>query len=145
MIFIPGNVPSKKNNRWSHNGKIFNSDDYKIYIKNTQWLWAKARSQWQKEIQGKELPLCVGLHFVRKTRHAFDYINPSETIQDLMQKYQWIFTDDCHNIITFPFRIDGHYFSHDPQKPGVYIKVFHHLPELNLHLDSKLLAYDPSN
>jgi len=128
MIFLPYNVPSKKNGRWIGGNKIINSEAYHTYVKNTEWLWIKTRQKWLDQIKDKTPPYLVGLHYVRSTNQIFDYINPNETIQDLMQKFEWIPVDDCKTIITFPFMIDGKWYQVNKHNPGVYIKLFHYLP-----------------
>lgn len=128
MIFIPGHVPSKKNKKRAIGNRIISNPYYLKYIKATEWLWVKERNVWLREAAKFEKPYLVGLHFVRENQHKFDYINPAETIQDLMQKFEWVLNDDCEHLITFPFKINGNWFSYNPEKPGVYITLFHALP-----------------
>lgn len=74
-------------------------------------------------VKDKELPLRIGFHFVRKTKHKFDQINPLQTIQDEMVRYGWIEDDNITILIPEPLLVDGTYFTYDPDTPGVYIKV----------------------
>jgi hypothetical protein len=44
-------------------------------------------------------PLAVHFQFVRATKHQFDYINPAQTVQDLMVKFGWIDDDNADEVV----------------------------------------------
>lgn len=119
-IFIPGNVPSSKNSKqWT--GKYF------IHSKTCQKYYAATDSYWKQNAQTfKNLvstktiakPLNVEFTFVRNSRHKFDYVNPLQTVLDLMVKYGWIEDDNADEIIPSFGK-----YSYDKSNPGVYIKL----------------------
>lgn len=117
-IFIPGNVPSSKNSkRWT--GKmLINSKTVMNYIKKTQADYLINKPKFKKMIENKEFPVTVSFTFIRGSRHKFDYINPAQTVQDLMVKNHWIEDDNAEFIIP-------HFeqYSYDKQNPGVIIKI----------------------
>ena len=89
------------------------------YIKDTDKQYKRFRSDFKKLIAGKELPVIVSFKFIRGTRHRFDYVNPAQTVQDLMVKNEWI-EDDNANFIIPSFEE----FEYDKENPGVQIKVY---------------------
>ena len=117
-IFIPGNVPSSKNSKQWTGKLLINSKATRAYIKATQEFYMKYRVDFQRMLKGKEKPYKLCLEFIRGTRHKFDYINPAQTVQDLMVKYNWIKDDNCKEII--PIFVE---YSYNKEKPGVIIKV----------------------
>ena len=119
MIFIAGNVPSSKNSkRWT--GKmLINSKTVMKYIKDTDKQYKRFRSDFQGMIRGMNFPIIVSFKFIRGTKHRFDYINPAQTVQDLMVKNEWI-EDDNMNFIIPHFEP----YEYDKENPGVEIKVY---------------------
>ena len=119
MIFIAGNVPSSKNSkRWT--GKmLINSKTVMKYIKDTDMQYKTFKTDFKKLIAGKELPVIVSFKFIRGTRHRFDYVNPAQTVQDLMVKNEWIEDDNMNYIIP-------HFepYEYDKENPGVIINVY---------------------
>lgn len=119
MIFIAGNVPSSKNSkRWT--GKmLINSKTVMKYIKDTDMQYKTFKTDFKKLIAGKELPVIVSFKFIRGTKHRFDYVNPAQTVQDLMVKNEWIEDDNANYIIP-----SFEEFEYDKENPGVQIKVY---------------------
>jgi len=119
MIFIAGNVPSSKNSkRWT--GKmLINSKTVMKYIKDTDTQYKTFKKDFEKLIAGKQLPVIVSFKFIRGTRHRFDYVNPAQTVQDLMVKNEWIEDDNASFIIP-----SFEEFEYDKEKPGVQIRVY---------------------
>ncbi len=117
-IFIPGNVPSSKNSkRWT--GKmLIHSKTTMNYIKASKAFYIENKYYFHKMIEGKEKPYKVSFTFIRGSRRKFDYVNPLQTVQDLMVKNKWIEDDNCDNIIPIfePYQ-------YDKENPGVIIKV----------------------
>ena len=119
MIFIAGNVPSSKNSkRWT--GKmLINSKTVMNYIKATKSQYVKNRDKFLEMTAGLEYPVVVSFKFIRGSRHKFDYINPAQTVQDLMVKNEWIEDDNANYIIP---RFEE--FTYDKENPGVEIQVY---------------------
>tara|TARA_R100000458_G_scaffold19814_1_gene17522 strand:+ start:660 stop:1025 length:366 start_codon:yes stop_codon:yes gene_type:complete len=117
-IFIAGNVPSSKNGkRWT--GKyLIHSKTVMNYIKNTKEDWLKNKEKFEQLIQNKELPYKVSFKFIRNSRRKFDYINPCQTVQDLMVKYEYIQDDNCENVIPF-----FEEYEYNKENSGVIIKI----------------------
>jgi hypothetical protein len=115
-IFIKGNTPSSKNSRvWT--GKFFVvSKTVRNYIKESELEWAINAKVFKEMIH--EYPIRCSLRFVRGSKHKFDYVNPSQTIFDLMVKYGWI-EDDNADIIIPVFE----QYEYNKDNPGVYIKI----------------------
>jgi hypothetical protein len=125
VIFIPKNVPSLKNSKQlfknNKTGKTFiTSSEYcKKYVIDTELHYRLFTSKFHELIRGKEKPYRIQLFFVREDHSAFDYINISQMVFDLMQKYNWIAKDDNRNVIP---NFDCGY-GYDKKLPGVIIKV----------------------
>tara|TARA_R100001443_G_scaffold9108_1_gene18657 strand:+ start:9306 stop:9674 length:369 start_codon:yes stop_codon:yes gene_type:complete len=117
-IFIAGNVPSSKNGkRWT--GKyLIHSKTTMNYIKESKEDYVSNRKKFLDMIEGKQPPYKISFTFHRSTRRKFDYINPAQTVQDLMVKYQWIEDDNCEFIRPF---FDE--YTYDKENPGVTIKI----------------------
>ena len=100
-IFIAGNVPSSKNGkRWTGKYLIINKEKFRELIRD------------------KEMPYKIEFTFIRNSRRKFDYINPCQTVQDLMVTYDYIEDDNCDCMIpSF-----GNY-EYDKNNSGVKIKV----------------------
>jgi hypothetical protein len=119
MIFIQGNVPSSKNSkRWT--GKmLINSKTVMKYIKETKSQYEENRINFQEMIAGLEFPVVVSFKFIRGSKHKFDYINPAQTVQDLMVKNGWIEDDNCDFMI--PTFVE---YEYNKENPGVEINVY---------------------
>lgn len=126
MIFIPGNVPSSKNSKQWTGKFLINSKTVRNYLQ-------KHEQQWVDEVWVKDrilVPVIVGFHFVRDSHRKFDFHNAVQLCADLMVKHGWIDDDDMNHFIPVPFAIKGEWFSYDKEFPGVYIKTFEDLYEL---------------
>jgi len=122
-IFIPGNVPSSKNSKQWTGKMLIHSKVTRNYIKDTKQLYIQSKEEFDTmlfDAAGIELPLPIhiDMYFVRSSRRKFDYINPAQTIQDLMVKWGWIEDDNCDIIVP---HFSGYHV--DKENPGVYIKV----------------------
>lgn len=129
LIFIPGSVPSSKNGRQNFKGISLASKATLQWRANTALFWNKFRSHFKKQCEGKEFPLIVGMHFVRKTRHKWDFINPCETVQDEMTHKEWIEDDNTTIMYPVPLKVNDQLWSYDPKHPGVYIHVLENIEE----------------
>jgi len=121
-FFIPGNVPSSKNSkrvvRHGSRTLVISSKQTMNYIKSTEAAWVISGKFFSRLISGMSKPLVVEFEFVRDSHRKFDYINPAQTVQDLMVRYGWIDDDNCDEIIPvfLPYR-------YDKKNPGVYINI----------------------
>tara|TARA_R110001592_G_scaffold108024_2_gene302161 strand:+ start:8768 stop:9142 length:375 start_codon:yes stop_codon:yes gene_type:complete len=117
-IFIPGNVPSSKNSKQWTGKMLINSKATRAYIKNSTEFYMKNRVAFQGMLKGKEKPYLLSLQFIRGTKHKFDYINPTQTIHDVMVKFNWLKDDNCDEIIPIFEK-----YKYDKENPGVIIKI----------------------
>jgi len=122
QIYIPGNVPSSKNNkqivRSGKFTKLIDSERVRQYISNTLQYWTKYKRQFQYLIRDKDYPIHIQFQFIRDSKRRFDFVNPMETLLDCMsgQKYRyldkkvpgystrvaWIPDDDYKHVVPFP-------------------------------------------
>lgn len=117
-IFIPGNVPSSKNGKiWTGKSLIW-SKSAQAYKAQTEPIWKASAPAFREAISILALPLKVKFKFIRGTAHKFDYVNPLQTVLDLMVMYEWI-TDDNADIILPVFEP----YEYDKGNPGVIIKT----------------------
>ncbi len=117
-IFIPFNVPSSKNSKQWTGKYLINSKTTREYIKNTKKFYKEGKEKFLKLIEGLEKPYTVSFFFIRNSKRKFDYINPAQTVQDLMVKNGWIEDDDIHNLIP---HFSGYVV--DKERAGVIIKI----------------------
>ena len=142
LIFIPGNVPSSKNSRINTKHGSFASKTVKAYLNslgiqsyssskkivkgyvNKPNLIENLREDFLKQIEGKELPLEIGFHFVRDSKRKFDFHNIVQVVLDLLTASDIIIDDSMDFTIPFPLKKDGLWYSYDKYNSGVYIKIF---------------------
>lgn len=117
-IFIPYNTPSSKNSKQWTGKYLINSKTVQTYIKNTKGYWLQYKKPFQDMLKGKEKPYKISLKFIRGSRRKFDYINPCQTIHDLMVKNNWIEDDNCNEILPI-----FEPYEYDKENPGVVITV----------------------
>lgn len=123
MIFIRGNVPSSKNGqRWT-GSRLIGSKATMRYLKESKKQWIDNKAAFLKMIEGKDFPLTIGFHFIRGSKHKYDWINPCQTVQDLMTEYGWIEDDNTTIMLPVPYKIDEKFDSYDKDCPGVQIKL----------------------
>jgi hypothetical protein len=125
IFFIPNNVPSSKNSkRWT--GKILISSKITLeYRKNSEYTLNQIKINFKNEIEKRKLSqvLLIGFHFVRKDKRKYDWINPLQTIQDLLVKNELIEDDNVSIMFPLPLAINGEFTSINKEKPGVYFKI----------------------
>jgi len=137
LIFLPGNIPSSKNSKV--NGRFFS----KTVMKWLRLYGIKGYSSRKKEVyyfarvqrlynmeeillplkHSTNYPLKLGLHFVRGSKHRWDFGNACQVVFDLMTALDIIPDDDTTYLLPFPLEINGEYWSYDKDNPGVYITV----------------------
>jgi len=105
------------------------------YRKLTAAYWLMHKPAFKAQLAAKTKPIVIGMHFVRGSKHKWDFINPAQTIQDEMTKAGWIDDDNVDEILPVPLLINDSYWSYDKSNPGVYIAV----------LDSFCDSYSISN
>ena len=88
------------------------------YIKNTQYDYIKNKNKFKSMIEGLEKPYIISFKFIRGTKHRFDYINPAQTVQDLMVKHDWLDDDSCKDMIPVFEK-----YEYNKENPGVYISI----------------------
>jgi hypothetical protein len=117
-IFIRGNVPSSKNSKvWTGKFLVW-SKTAQRYRKETYEQWEDYRNQFLIVFSDKTLPVAISFKFIRDSRHKFDYVNPLQTILDLMVEHGWIEDDNADVIL--PVFIQ---YEYNKENPGVWIKI----------------------
>ena len=125
-VFIPFNVPSSKNSktmvvRKEGKPRLINSKATQKYIQASKLGWLRGKETFHKLVEGSPLPLRVGFHFIRKTKHRYDWINMVQICQDLMVEYKWIEDDNTEFLIPIPFQMNGSYSTYDKTNAGVWV------------------------
>lgn len=131
IIFIPGNVPSLKNNkqiitlgprcskcRKGKFNKLISSKTVIQWKKDTKPSWLAFKKTFLNQLEELATPYRIKFTFIRKSRHKFDYTNALDTVQDEMIHHDWL--EDDNSDILIP--VIGRY-RYDKKNPGVYIKV----------------------
>ena len=118
MFRIDGNVPSSKNSKqWT--GKFFIwSKLARKYVINTEEQWIDNSNNFSSIFNNLSKPVRVEFLFIRNSRKKFDYVNPLQTVLDLMVRYKWI-EDDNADIIIPVFKE----YEYDKANPGVLITI----------------------
>jgi len=114
--FIPGNVPSLKNSKMIVGKRLIKSKSCMEYEKNYSSYYSTLEVKNLLKDQAK--PIKLGMYFIRKSRHVFDYINAAQEPLDLLVKSGIIPDDNADEII--PVFLGYH---HDKENPGLIIKV----------------------
>ncbi len=120
-IFIPGNVPSSKNNKQWTGTKLIWSKSARDYREATQWLWASEAGRFRDQVKETPKPLMIAFYFVRDSRRKFDFANLLQTVQDMMVSYGWIADDNIDEMVPMPVCIDGRFYHVDKDNAGVFI------------------------
>lgn len=139
FLFIKGSVPSLKNSKIKTSRGVFSSKSVKKYINA---LGIQSYSASRKIVKGyvtrvnefetsrgffeKYLinkPYEIGFHFVRKSKHKFDFNNANQLVADLMTAHNFIEDDDMDNFLPYPLHMNGKAYSYNKENPGVFIKV----------------------
>ena len=139
IFFVPTGTPSSKNSRQWNGRRLMPSKATNLWRQETAEWWDYNKDKFKDQLIGLEKPYLLGLHFVRKSKHKFDQINPSQTIFDEMTKYGYIDDDNNDEMIPFPLSIEGKWFTYSKDEPGCYIKILSAKDAGELH---KLLNID---
>jgi hypothetical protein len=124
IFFCPTGTPSSKNSRRWTGKRFLPSKATSLWRIETEEWWKENKDLFKKELENLEKPYLIGMHFVRKSKHKFDIINPMQTVQDEMVAYDYIDDDNTDEMIPIPLSIDGQWYTYSKENPGVYIKVF---------------------
>ena len=155
MIFIEGSVPSLKNSKVKTSRGIFHSPTVGKYIRslgiqhfNSRKKEVKGyvdpnrpnvieglRKEFEAMLIGKDNPIFIGYHHIRKTHAHFDFSNSVELIQDLLTSHDIIMDDNVKYVFPIPMTINGElpnednlrteqWYSVDKESAGVWIKFF---------------------
>lgn len=71
----------------------------------------------------KDYPIKLGFHFIRGSKHKWDFNNANHIITDLMTAFDIIPDDSVKYLLPFPLEINGEYWHYDEKNPGVIIKI----------------------
>jgi len=141
LIFIPGNCPSLKNSKIKTSRGIFPSKTVKSYLtdlgiqrysasrkevvgyKTKPNKFEELREIFNKALEGKEPPIEIGFHFVRKTKHKFDFNNANQIIADLLTAHGIIEDDNMDYFIPYAFKMNDKFYTIDKENPGVYLQI----------------------
>ncbi len=127
-IFIPTNTPSLKNSKIWTGRRLIPSKTVREYIKSSEKDYANNKDKFLELIKDKKKPYLIGFHFIRKSKHKFDFINACQIVQDLMVTHGWLEDDNMDEMIPVCFlKYDmdkNHYgFTYDKENPGVEITI----------------------
>lgn len=125
-IFIHLNTPSSKNSKRmiikeGQKPLLIHSKTVAKYIKQSKVDWLEQKAAFRHLSGGSSMPQVIGIHFVRGTRHKYDWINMVQIVQDLMVKYGWVEDDNVEFLIPIPFKMKGSYSSYNKERPGCWI------------------------
>lgn len=142
LVFIKGAVPSLKNSKIKTSKGIFSSKSVKKYLSS---LGIQSYSCLRKEVVGyktkpnlflnevipqiklllqdKEPPFEIGFHFVRGTKHKFDFNNANQLIADLFVAHNAIEDDNMDYFVPYAFKMNNRFYSYDKENPGVWIEI----------------------
>lgn len=123
MLFCPTSVPSSKNGRRWTGRRFLPSKATVKWREETEWWWIENKDKFLELIKNKEKPYKIGLHFVRGTRHKYDWVNPVQTVQDEMAKHGWIDDDNVLEMLPFPLKLEDEYSTYNKEEPGFFLKI----------------------
>ena len=88
------------------------------YIKESKEEYKNHTKEFKEFVKILKEPYTISFKFYRKTRRRFDYVNPLQTVQDLMVKYDWLEDDSSDHLLPV---FDTYEYNKD--KPGVLITI----------------------
>ncbi len=133
-IFLDkGNTPSSKNGKRMFGPRLIQSKATMEWKRDTAQFWEDNRDRFKEQIKGLPKPIRLGVHFCRKSRHKFDWINMCQVVFDQMTKSGWIDDDNCDELVPYPLMIDGNDYTHDKENPSTIFKVLSEKDTNELH------------
>lgn len=141
-VFIPGHVPSSKNNKMAtvrtiqkaekFGGKdvlvskvvggITHNERTKLYKKATESLYKEWAEPFKKALEGKMKPYRIQFLFVRKRQGRWDFHNVIQIPADLMVEHGWLEDDDIDTFLPVPPLTEPYYLV-DKEAAGVFITI----------------------
>lgn len=135
MIFIKGNVPSLKNSKVKTSKGIFPSKTVVRYLKDLGVLhYSASRKEvkcyktkpnlFAEQFKNQTKPnktVIIEFHFVRNSKHKFDFNNATQIILDLLTAHDLIEDDNMDWVIPFPMLLNEKWYSYDKENAGVYL------------------------
>ncbi len=138
-IFIPYNTPSSKNSKIATSKGIFHSKTVTKYLRKLGIQHFSPSKKVVKDYKTREnIFRCIfedegwikpseciilGFHFVRGTKHKWDFHNLVQLPLDLLTAHDFIEDDNMDWIIPIPYKKDNKWYSYSKEYPGVYIKI----------------------
>lgn len=83
-IFVPLNVPSSKNDTFVFNNRLISGNLTSNYRKKVSHILFENKEAWHEALTNMTKPYRIHFKYYRSSRRRFDYVNPQQTIQDLM-------------------------------------------------------------
>lgn len=136
-IFIPGNVPSSKNSKIATSKGVFSSKTVSRYLRSLGIQHFSSSKKIVKEYVSEDKPnlfreafkdwkkpegqAVIGFHFVRNSKHKFDFGNACQIIHDLMSAHDFIEDDNMDYLIPMPYKKEDVWYTYNKEDPGVYI------------------------
>lgn len=142
-IFIPGNVPALKNGKIWTGTLLISSKGVQDYLRQhgiKNYSASKKQVEYYKTFKGvkfseyctiikKELemftaPYKFAFHFIRKSKHRFDFGNAVELLADLFTAHGLIEDDNMNYFHPSIFYNNTQFgFTYNKNNPGVIIKI----------------------
>mgnify|MGYP003692715123 FL=1 len=152
LIWVPYNTPALKNSKVKTSRGIFSSPTVKKYLRKLGIQsyssgkkivkgyvtkpneFEKLREQFEKSLLNKGFPVLICFHFVRDSKHLFDFGNATEIIFDLLTAHSIIPDDNVSFIFPSIMTVDGilpneenirelEWYSVNKDQAGVWIKI----------------------
>ncbi len=136
-VFIKGNIPSSKNSKINTSRGSFNSKTVQKWLK---YQGIKSYSSSKKEVELykttpiifpieelKELfsncenPITIGFHFVRNSKHKWDFHNAVQILLDLFTAFDIIPDDNMDYIIPQCLWVNDKHYTYDKNNAGVIV------------------------
>jgi len=140
-IWIPGNTASLKNSKIATSNGVFMSKTVTKYLRNLNIQYYSPSKKYVKEYVDINRPnlfkqafknanwvkpdkqIVLGMHFVRGTRHKWDFVNIAQCPLDLMTAHDFIEDDNMYFVVPMPYKKNKKWFSYSKESTGVYIKI----------------------
>ena len=108
------NIPSSKNGKMIVRGHLFNNPRVQEFYKYASEKISEFSDKFKEEISENSFPIFLHVKFYRDSKRRWDFINPLETIQDMLVKNKLIPDDSVEYLIPVYEK-----FEYDKNNPGV--------------------------